>query len=227
MIQDHIFHVHTYRCGHAEEVPDEAYINKSIEKGAKKITFTDHAPFPGDPFGNRMRFSELSEYISTLKSLKNAYREQIEVCIGLEIEYLPSYLSYYEKLRGNEDIDVLMIGQHFYEVEPGIYSFSSTDKKKEYIGLCQAIVQGINTRLFDVVAHPDRSFRRCNLFGGNEKKSAQDIIEAAAACDVRLEQNFSSIRRKNQYREEFWKMLNKRSKTIYGYDAHWIKELDL
>lgn len=45
-----IFHVHTYRCGHAEEVGDEEYVIKAIELGATGIWFTDHAPFPGDPF---------------------------------------------------------------------------------------------------------------------------------------------------------------------------------
>ena len=28
-----MFHVHTYRCGHAENVPDEAYVKRAIELG--------------------------------------------------------------------------------------------------------------------------------------------------------------------------------------------------
>ena len=28
------FHVHTYRCGHAEHIPDEAYVKKAIELGS-------------------------------------------------------------------------------------------------------------------------------------------------------------------------------------------------
>ncbi|MBQ2577396.1 MAG: PHP domain-containing protein [Lachnospiraceae bacterium] len=47
MEKNEIFHVHTFRCGHAAEVEDEAYVKKAIELGADKITFTDHAPFPG------------------------------------------------------------------------------------------------------------------------------------------------------------------------------------
>ena len=41
-----IFHVHTFRCGHAENVSDEEYIKKAISLGASGIWFTDHAPFP-------------------------------------------------------------------------------------------------------------------------------------------------------------------------------------
>ena len=50
------FHVHTYRCGHAEDIPDEAYIKAAMSIGAKGIWFTDHAPFPGNPFKNRMKY---------------------------------------------------------------------------------------------------------------------------------------------------------------------------
>lgn len=76
---------------------------------------------------------------------------------------------------------------------------------QEYIGICQAIVQGISTGLFDVIAHPDRSFRRCKEFGNEEMNAAQEIINAAVSHKLILEQNLSSVRRENQYREEFCK----------------------
>lgn len=48
-----------------------------------------------------------------------------------------------------------------YEYEPGVYSFSDTKEVKdqvEYIGLCEAMIEGMETGLFRVVAHPDRAF---------------------------------------------------------------------
>ena len=78
-----LFHVHTFRCGHAEIVPDEAYIKKAIKISASDIWFTDHAPFPGNPFRNRMTIDGLSEYISTLSALKEKYADKITVHIGL------------------------------------------------------------------------------------------------------------------------------------------------
>ena len=50
----HIFHVHTFRCKHGSDENDEAYIRTALSLGAEKITFTDHCPFPGNPFKNRM-----------------------------------------------------------------------------------------------------------------------------------------------------------------------------
>ena len=80
---NYIFHVHSFRCGHAQMIEDEAYIKKAIELGANQIIFTDHAPFPGDEFDYRMPYSQLEEYLSTLTALKEKYKDDIEV--NLEI----------------------------------------------------------------------------------------------------------------------------------------------
>ena len=81
--QNSMFHVHTYRCGHMHDDKREwAYIEKAIELGAEEIWFTDHAPFPGDSFRNRMMLAELSEYVATLQELREQYASQIAVKIG-------------------------------------------------------------------------------------------------------------------------------------------------
>ena len=95
---EEIFHVHTWRCGHAGEEREEEYIKAAIRLGAKQITFTDHAPFPGNLFRGRMKMEELPEYEDTLWELRAKYQGKIQVRIGLEAEYLPGFQSYYEKL---------------------------------------------------------------------------------------------------------------------------------
>lgn len=222
-----IFHVHTYRCGHAEKVSDEQYICKARDMGANAITFTDHAPFPGDLFKNRMKKEELDEYISTLKDLRIQYKNEIEVKIGLEIEYLPSYQNYYQELFKNRDIDILMIGQHFYEVEPGKYSFEFPElQEQEYKGCLKAVIEGMNTGLFQVVAHPDRAFRRIEKWNSDCANISKQVIDVALTNSVFLEQNLSSQRHKNYYRSEFWDLLTQDNKIIKGFDAHSIKDLD-
>ena len=113
----YLFHVHTFRCGHAEMISDEEYIQKAIDLGATDIWFTDYAPFPGNPFGGRMKCEELLEYISTLKGLKKQYQRQIKIHIGLEIEYFSGYdqSGYYKELSSNPDLEILLLGQHMAE----------------------------------------------------------------------------------------------------------------
>lgn len=221
-----IFHVHTYRCGHAENVSDEVYIQKALELGADRITFTDHAPFPGDIFFNRMQYEQLPEYVDTLEQLKRKYEGQILVRIGLEIEYLPSFQSYYEELAGI--LDLLMIGQHFFEAAPGRYSFSLPDQQEiEYPGCVEAMLRGIETNLFQVVAHPDRVFRRIKRWNQDCEEKSRELICLAQSKDVILEKNLSSMRHKNYYREEFWDLLHPENRTIFGLDVHSVEELEL
>ncbi len=220
------FHVHTKRCHHAGEEEDSAYVEKAILLGANRIVFTDHGPFPGDPFGNRMDMAELPEYIDAIASLKRKYIDEIEIICGLEVEYLPSFMGYYTELKDNPGINLLIIGQHFYENKDGSYSFSNEEKNEEYIGLCRAMVDGVNTELFDVVAHPDRAFRRRKSFGKEEIDAAKEVIWAATYKGVYLERNYSSMQHKRQFREEFWALLPEKAKTIYGLDAHSTDELE-
>ena len=78
MDKKEMFHVHTYRCGHAKPVSDEAYVIRALQMGAKKITFTDHAPFPGDFFANRMRYDELDEYVASIRALQEKYQDKMQ-----------------------------------------------------------------------------------------------------------------------------------------------------
>lgn len=70
------FHIHTWRCGHAGDEREDAYIRTAMYLGAKQITFTDHAPFPGDSFRGRMKMADLPEYIKTLSELKAKTKER-------------------------------------------------------------------------------------------------------------------------------------------------------
>ena len=224
-----IFHVHTFRCGHAEEINDEAYIQKAIEYGATGIWFTDHAPFPGDPFGNRMKYAELEEYISALLHYKKAYSDSISVHIGLEIEYFPSFESYYKELRTNSDIEMLLLGQHMAETVPGEYTFSWNEerlKKEEFSALGNAIVEGIETGCFDAVAHPDRIFRRCKLWNDDMQSVSEEIIHAAQKHMIPLEKNVSSMTQKHHFWQQFWASVPSDVQKIIGVDAHSVQELD-
>lgn len=223
----YVFHVHTYRCGHASKDMDEMYVKRALSMGADSITFTDHAPFPGDPFTGRMKYSQLDEYIESLTRLKEKYQGKIDVHIGLEIEYLPSYWSYYEELRTNKDIEVLMIGQHHYELSRGEYSFNATLEENEYVGICKAINEGISTGLFDVVAHPDRAFRKEREWTIGMAAFSFKIIDNAGKHNVLLEKNYSSMKKEGLYWKEFWKNLPDDRNVIYGCDAHSVNSLSL
>lgn len=224
-----IFHVHTWRCGHAGDYEDRDYVIQAIGLGVEKITFTDHAPFPGDPFGNRMRMEQLPEYIASMKKLKDEYDGRIEIVAGLEIEYMPSFTEHYKTLRRTEGLECLLLGQHVYEIAPGAYNFSLLPEEKnrrEMYGCGQAMIEGIKSGMFDDVAHPDRIFRRRKVWDDDMEKIAVGIIDAAVQMRIPLEVNESSVAAKYYFWPQFWEIaVEKRAAIVYGVDAHCPDEL--
>ena len=223
--ENEIFHVHTFRCGHAGNDQDVEYVKKAVALGAKRIVFTDHCPFPGNPFKSRMEIEQLPEYISSLSSLKKEYESQIDIRIGLEAEYLPSFHDYYSELIHTKGMDLLILGQHLFEHENGSWSFMDEDNSNEYVGLCSAVIEGIKTGYFDVVAHPDRSFRRCKEWNPDMESFSAEIIKEARLHNVLLEQNYSSMKHKGYYWKQFWNQ-DAVDNSIYGYDAHSVEKME-
>ena len=209
----YLFHVHTFRCGHAEMISDEEYIQKAIDLGATDIWFTDYAPFPGNPFGGRMKCEELLEYISTLKGLKKQYQRQIKIHIGLEIEYFSGYdqSGYYKELSSNPDLEILLLGQQMAEdpEDRKHYTFEWPKERlleDEYTALGDAMITGMKTGCFKIVAHPDRIFRRQKIWTLEMEAVAVRVIDAAVQSGLPLEKICSSMRHKHHYWKEFWEI---------------------
>ena len=219
----YLFHIHTYRCNHADNIPEEEYVRKAIRLGYKEMYFSDHAPFPQNPFTNCMKYEELNDYISVINELKHKYKEDIAIYSGLEVDYLHEYEDYYYELQNK--MDFLLLGQHRF-VKDGKYNFELSREevfRYERDALGQLIIEGINTGLFQYVAHPDRIFRHKSTWSSNNQNLADKIIKAALSRNVKLEQNQRSKKRENCYFEWFWKNVPE-DMIIQGVDAHSIND---
>ena len=89
------YHTHTARCGHASG-EDREYVESAIAAGFKTLGFSDHAPmpFPEDiPESNlsrllamRLKTHETDAYFESLLSLREEYKNDIEILLGYEVE---------------------------------------------------------------------------------------------------------------------------------------------
>ncbi len=223
-----MFHVHTYRCRHASGT-DREYIEKAIELGADEIWFTDHAPYPGDKIGTRMLFTDRPEYVSSMKALRKEYANDIVLKLGMEMEYLPSYDSYIRETRASKDFDLLILGQHYYERPDGSFYFAKREEENadERFGLSEAMIMGIKSGCFDVVAHPDRIFRNCPVWTEDMADISKKIIDAVRGTDIYLEKNYASSLKRNHYWNEFWELVPDNVRTVKGLDAHSVDSLKI
>jgi histidinol-phosphatase (PHP family) len=88
------FHSHCNFCD-GSDAP-EVYVEEAIRRGMSVYGFSSHAPLPVQRDW-AMRKDELPRYIQQLQILRSRYQDEIEVAIGLEIDYLPgvSWWDYY------------------------------------------------------------------------------------------------------------------------------------
>jgi len=109
-------HTHTYFSdGHS--TPEE-YIQAALKAGLNSIGFSDHSYAPFDT-GHPMKSDAMPEYLSVLGALKEKYKEQIEVYIGLEGEGLC--------MPSRDGLDYLIGGVHFFKDEATGRYYSDDD----------------------------------------------------------------------------------------------------
>lgn len=221
---DYSYHTHTFHCGHASDTPEE-YIKTAIEGGIKYMGFSDHAPMVFDngwEAGFRVPMAELDDYISELRSLREKYKNEIEIAIGFEIEYYPEHFDKSAELLKAHGGEYFILGQH-YVVPENINNTHNYDlnKDEEKLNLYVIrIIEAMKTGKITYVAHPD-----ILGFVGDESlycEKMTKLCRAAKEYNVPLEINFLGIRTQRRYpREQFWEIAGKiGSPVTFGFDAH-------
>ena len=108
------YHTHTTRCRHARGT-ERQFIERAIESGMKVLGFSDHAPylFPDGYYSTfRMYPNELEDYVTTILSLKEEYRRDIEIHLGLEMEYYPKFFEQTIRFMEAYPLEYALLGQH-------------------------------------------------------------------------------------------------------------------
>ena len=217
------YHTHTFRCNHASGTEEE-YVRNAIDRGIKVLGFSDHSPyiFEGDHYSYfRMRPELLEDYVSSVLALREKYKYEIEIHLGVEIEYYPKYLPETLKMLREYPIEYLILGQHFVGNEIGEpYCGRASDSEElleRYVDQC---IEALRTGMFTYLAHPDLLF-----FVGDDdvyRRHMQRLCVAAKELDIPLELNLLGLKDGRNYPNElFWKIAAAEGcKAILGCDAH-------
>ena len=226
------YHTHSAYCGHAQGSLKE-YIESAISCGLTDLGFAEHAPFPGDPFGMRMSFNTLPDYVLELQEHKTTYKDCIRLHIGLEIEYLEAYTSYYPLLLSDYGIEYMIMGQHFFiGPDKKCYNLYNNSFPSEFlVKHAKDMIKGMETGFFKYIAHPDLMFIRDYGMDINCKSAITALVDGAANGNHTLELNANGFRRGKQTYSEgirypypadvFWKEVAKtRIPVIIGADSH-------
>ncbi len=181
------FHTHTKRCGHAIG-EDEDYVKEAIKAGVKILGFSDHAPYKKPWPTERMNYEQVDEYFSSIRSLKEQYKDQIEIHLGMEVEFYPSQWETLKKWR--EETEYCILGQHNLELDQySSYTFQTPDMLQTY---ADRIAYACQHNLCDYIAHPDVCMWSYPRIDGDVRALAERIAEISHTYDVPVELNCGS-----------------------------------
>ena len=223
------YHTHTFRCGHADGT-DREYIETAIRAGYKTLGFSDHSPMVFDSdhhSGYRMALSQAEEYFTALSDLKQEYRDDIRIHIGVEAEYYPATHERFTEFMRQFPCEYMLLGQHFHlREEDGIYAGRPSADPAMLKAYYQNVLEGVRTGDFLYVAHPD-------LFNFVGEPTVYDGVIRAfsaeiAALDVPLEINRLGYADRRVYpNPRFWRLAGEAGVTaVIGVDAHRPADLE-
>ena len=217
------YHTHTWRCNHASGTERE-YVENALKMGIQIFGFSDHSPyvFPGDYYSSfRMKLDQLEDYVNSVLELQREFCGQIQIPLGLELEYYPGHLPNLLPVLKDYPFDYVIMGQHFVGDEINEhYSGHLTDDRKIFERYVNQVIDGMYTGLFTYVAHPDLIHYRGD--DGFYRMHMARLCKAAKECGIPLEVNLLGVQDNRNYPNPmFWEMAaTENCDVILGRDAH-------
>lgn len=120
-------HVHTNYCPHGSLDSFDSYIQKALDLGLTEISFTEHFPLPTEFLdcypqfnnGGNMAQENLMLYFSDVSAIKEKYKDQIKINIGIELDYVEGYEKEIASMlnKFGEYIDDSLLSVHILKIK--------------------------------------------------------------------------------------------------------------
>jgi|SRR5690625_231898 len=193
-------HTHHYRCGHAEGSIEE-YVQAAIERGIEIIGISDHSPFfhyeEEQPYPNvSMGKSDLENYIKEVLHIKEKYKNNIEVLLGMESDFFSDYIEVYSKYYEKFPFDYIIGSIHYVN---GLNIFD----KQRWIGMTKKqiletkenyynlIGQSAKCGLFQIMGHIDAMKGNYPEFSKFKTEVVENTLKLIADYEIAIEVNTS------------------------------------
>jgi histidinol-phosphatase (PHP family) len=120
-------HTHTQFCPHGSGEATELFVRRAIELGFESYSLTEHPPLPKDfkdPTPDNscgIRWLELDPYLDHAYALKRQFASQIDVQVGLEVDYIPGFEGPIREMlnRYGSQLEDSLLSIHFLEGKGG------------------------------------------------------------------------------------------------------------
>ena len=163
------YHTHTKYCD--GKATSEEMVKKAIVLGFSDIGFTSHVPLKMDNVWS-MELNDLSKYCEEICFLKEKYRKQINIYLGLEYDFIYDKSYIFEEIKNKYDINFGIGSIHLVKAgdgdniwfidgpsdnyKIGLDSFFDGDARKAVEAYYKQLRDMIKTQEFDIVGHLDK-----------------------------------------------------------------------
>lgn len=217
-------HNHTPLCKHAVDEPKE-YIQAAIKAKTAIFGFSDHAPMKYDE-EYRMNFSQIAYYESMILDLKDEFKNEIEILLGYEIDFLQGYMD--ERVFARE-VDYRIGSVHFlngwgFDNPEFIGEYKKRDIDQIWKDYFYCIENLAKSGKFDIVGHLDLPKMFNFLPKTDIRIYAKNALNAIKKANLVVEINSAGFRKPvgEQYPSvNLLEMIAERDISItFGSDAH-------
>ncbi|MDQ6993049.1 MAG: histidinol-phosphatase HisJ [Mariprofundus sp.] len=197
------YHMHTPRCNHAVGCV-QAYADAAIQIGLQEIGISDHSPMPDDyDKAWRMDQSEMADYLCEVEQVRETYKSQLEIRIGLEADFHPGTEVYVKNMLDSYHWDYVIGSVHYigdwgFDNPDCIETWQQWDIEDAYCAYFELLGRSAESGLFDIIGHPDL----IKKFGQRPPKNAYRVIEAEESmlqsvlkADIALEISSAGLRK--------------------------------
>lgn len=239
------YHSHSTFCDGRSE--PETFIRFALSKGFRAYGFSSHAPLPFETFWS-MSAADMPEYLCEIERLKQKYHDQLEIYVGLEIDYLDQTynpaIPYFQTLPLDYSIgsvhyipiaqellekNMVCIDGHFDEFKAGVDRYFGGDIRKLVKAFYESTLKMVETGGFDIVGHFDKIYmngQRCPGFSMDAdwyQKPLRECLELISSKGLMVEVNTKNRMRQNQtfpHIQHFKQLQEMNIPIMINSDAH-------
>lgn len=189
------YHVHTSFSGDCN-IPPQMMIEQAITKGIHHLCLTDHMDYDYTDGGVCFEFDP-KEYFRRLLPLKEQYKEQIDLCIGIELGLQPYLSKKHHNLIFSNPFDFVIGSIHLVHCRDPYFPsyFEGREESEAYREYFECALQNLEAYSnFDVFGHLDYVVRygptQNKYYSyGKYREILDEILRSLIKKDIGLEVN--------------------------------------
>ena len=240
------YHSHCNFCD-GRSYPED-FVRFAVARGFRAYGFSSHSPLPFETFWNMSR-DDMDEYLAEIARLKAKYEGQIELYVGLEVDFLDRTYNASIPYFKNLPLDYRIGSIHFLPLSPvleernmacidGAYSefartvdaFFEGDIRRMVRRYFEAEMEMVEAGGIDIVGHIDKIYMNGQRYPGFSldaewyRRPLLDLLDFVRERGLMIEVNTKNLVKKGEtypHRQVLGELRSRRIPVMVNSDCHY------